>query len=148
MGTLSENQAQEHREEEDRQRREDLGAAAAGEESAREAQGRSEAGGARTCAAVAAREAQGRSKAGGARTGAAVAARAGPCRARQASGARGRLHPAQQQNPRHGGATGSSHGRAVTRRCGFGWGSPFTPSSALPVSPPQARELQSTRSAD
>lgn len=128
MGTLSENQAQEHREEEDRQRREDLGAAAAGEESAREAQGRSEAG--------------------GARTGAAVAARVGPCRARQASGARGWLHPAQQQNPRHGGATGSSHGRAVTRRCGFGWGSPFTPSSALPVSPPQARELQSTRSAD
>lgn len=56
MGTLSENQAQEHREEEDRQRREDLGAAAAGEESAQEAQGRSEAGGARTCAAVVARE--------------------------------------------------------------------------------------------
>ena len=36
MGTLSENQTQEHNQEEDRQRREDLGAAATGKENARE----------------------------------------------------------------------------------------------------------------
>lgn len=36
MGTLSENQTQEHNQEEDRQRREDLEAAAAGEENAQE----------------------------------------------------------------------------------------------------------------
>ena len=110
-------------------RRKDLGAAAAGEENAQER-----------------RRAAPRLK--GLWTCAVAVARAGPCRARQASAARGRLRPAQEQTPSHGGATGSSHSRAVTRRCGFGWGSSFAPSSALPVSPPRAREPQSTWSAD
>lgn len=88
MGTLSENQTQEHNEEEDRPRREDLGAGAAGEENAREAQGRSEAegtldlcGGSGPC------------------PGLGAPARAGPCLAGQASGARGRLRPPQSRPP-------------------------------------------------
>ena len=118
MGTLSENQTQEHNQEEDRQRREDLGAAATGKENAQER-----------------RRAAPRLK--GLWTCAVAAAHVPAEEPRRASGAHG-----------GGKATGGSHGQAVTQRSGFDWGSASAPSSTLPVSPPRAREPQSTWSAD
>lgn len=150
VGTLSENQAQEHREEEDRQRREDRGAAAAGEERApgrRRAAPRLEGLGPVRRWQPGRRRAAPRLEGLGPR--AAVAARAGSCRARQASGAlrAGSILHSSRTPPwrSHRQLSRPSRDPAVWVWLGF---SPFTPSSALPVSLPQARELQSTRSAD